>query len=55
MNGLLDRVMVIDREYHLNEIYDLVELHGNLDKQNLSRSGIGTNIGPRWNQTVRTA
>ena len=55
MRDLRNRVMAVNRVYHLTEIYELVECNGNLDSEDLSLSGMGTNNQPRWKETVRKA
>ena len=53
MRDLLNRVMVVDEEYHLEDIYDLVERHGRLDNEDLTPSS-PKKTQPRWQETVRT-
>ena len=53
MRQILNRVMTKDQEYDLHEIYDLVERHATLDKEDLAPSG-PEKTEPRWHERVRS-
>ena len=55
MRRVINKVMCEGYEYHLHDIYNLFERHAQLDEGDMGRSGRGTNIGPKWKETVRRA
>ena len=54
MRRVLDRIMTIGQEYHLEELYGLVDRNSTFGEVDRTPSGPGK-TEPRWHETVRSA